>query len=207
MADPGDRPRCPNCTRPVLDEGELCVDCDRHFPFGPVYSIGLLTGSLREAVHHLKYGGRDGLGAPLGRRLGASVAPLYDAVLPIPLHPARERERGYNQAERLAAGIAEALGRPTLRQLLRRTKRTERQAELDRQHRLVNLAGAFAAPAGHSDLTHRSLLLVDDVLTTGATATAATHALLAAGARRVDLAVLAVSTAVVRSEDRLEKRC
>lgn len=203
LTDPGDAPRCPNCTRPVLRaDGSPCPDCESHFPFGPVWSLGLLTGPLRELVHHLKYNGREWLGQPLGRRLGAQIAPLYDAVLPLPLHRSRERERGYNQAALLASGLGEALGRPVLTGLLRRQRQTARQADLDRAERRANLAGAFTAPSNHSDLAGRSLLLVDDVLTTGATASAATEALLAAGARRVDLAVLAVSTSVVLPDSR-----
>ncbi|HLO04927.1 MAG TPA: double zinc ribbon domain-containing protein [Symbiobacteriaceae bacterium] len=198
LTDPGDGPRCPNCTRPVLQaDGAPCPDCELHFPFGPVWSLGLLTGPLRELVHHLKYNGREWLGQPLGRQLGAQIAPLYDAVLPLPLHRSRERERGYNQAALLATGVGEVLGRPVLTGLLRRQRQTARQADLDRAERRANLAGAFSAPLQHPDLAGRSLLLIDDVLTTGATATAATEALLAAGARRVDLAVLAVSTGVV----------
>jgi ComF family protein len=198
LTDPGESARCPNCARPVPKaDGALCSDCELHFPFGPVWSLGLLAGPLRELVHHLKYNGREWLGRPLGRRLGAQIAPLYDAVLPLPLHRARERERGYNQAALLAAGVGEALGRPVLNGLLRRQRKTSRQADLDRAQRLANLKGAFIAPSQHPELVGRSLLLIDDVLTTGATATAATQALLAAGARRVDLAVLAVSTSLV----------
>lgn len=206
LSDPGDLPRCPNCTRPVPQmEGAPCQDCKLHFPFGPVWSLGLLTGPLRELVHHLKYNGREWLGDPLGHRLGAQITQHYDAVIPLPLHRARELERGYNQAGVLATGISRALGRPVLSSLLRRQRRTARQADLDRAERMANLAGAFSAPPQHPDLAGRSLLLVDDVLTTGATACAATHALLAAGARRVDLAVLAVSTSVVheKNESRL----
>lgn len=201
LTDPGRVPRCPNCTRPIPKPGALCHDCEHQFPFGPVWSLGLLTGPLREVIHHFKYNGREWVGGPLGRHLGARIPPLYDAVLPLPLHPARERERGFNQAALLAQGVGEALDRPVLASLLKRVRRTARQADLDRAKRLANLAGAFTAPVQHPDLAGRSLLLVDDVLTTGATTTAATQALLAAGARRVDLAVLAVSTSIVLAKN------
>lgn len=201
LTDPGRAPRCPNCTRPVPKAGALCHDCEFNFPFGPVWSLGLLAGPLRELVHHLKYNGREWIGPPLGRHLGARIPPLYDVVVPLPLHPARERERGFNQAALLASGVGAVLGRPVLTGLLKRFRRTARQADLDRSQRLANLSGAFSAPPADPLLAGRSVLLVDDVLTTGATTTAATRALLAAGARRVDIAVLAVSTGMVLAKN------
>jgi ComF family protein len=105
-------------------------------------------------------------------------------VVPIPIHSARRRERGYNQAELIARGVADALGLPMV-DVLRRTRYTGTQTALSEQQRLVNLTNAFVVhrPAM---IRNTRILLVDDVLTTGATLNTAAEALLMAGARRVD---------------------
>jgi ComF family protein len=110
--------------------------------------------------------------------------------VPVPLHPARLAERGFNQAEILAAPCAAAWGRPLLTGALVRTRATQPQTDLDAAARRANVAGAFAVrrPAA---VASRRLLLVDDVLTTGATAWAAARALRAGGAASVAVLVLA----------------
>jgi ComF family protein len=111
-------------------------------------------------------------------------------VVPVPLHPARLAERGFNQAELLAAACAPRWRLPVLGRALVRVRPTRPQTDLDAEARRVNVRDAFRAPrpAGVRD---RRLLLVDDVLTTGATAAAAARALRAAGARAVGVLTLA----------------
>lgn len=186
--------RCANCSRPLVGGRGCCAECLSSPLFGQVWALGLHRGALREAVHHLKFSGRRELGGPLGRRLAEQVRGEFDLIIPLPLHPSRLRERGYNQATLIARGLSESLGLPVLEGELVRLRRTGHQAKLDREERLRNLRGAFGLRcptdppwAGHS------ILLVDDVLTTGATASAAAEALWETGARRVNLAVLAVS--------------
>jgi ComF family protein len=115
-----------------------------------------------------------------------------DAVVPIPLHRLRLYERGYNQSERLAAGLAETLGVLLSADLLERPHPTRTQTNLTRQQRWDNVKSAVSLSAPGA-VQGKHLLLVDDVLTTGATAAAAADVLKAAGARHVSLAVLALA--------------
>jgi ComF family protein len=155
-------------------------------------------GAVQRLQHTLKYRDRPALGIPLGALVGLAVLdafgePLYEAVVPVPLAPVRRLERGYNQSATLAAGIASVLpGAPPVgAHLLMRTRRTRSQTALSRTRRWSNVDGAFATPHAGA-LSGRRVLLVDDVLTTGATVTAAAQPLLAAGAT-VDLAVFALA--------------
>lgn len=193
---PGGR-RCSNCSRPMPERGRLCADCADGSPFGRVFAVGYHMGSLREAIHHFKFNGRDELGVPLGRMLGAGLSIRPDCIVPVPLHRARQRERGYNQAALIAQGIALESGITVNERGMTRVRGTGHQAKLDRAGRLHNLAGAFLPGSG---IVGASVLLVDDVLTTGATAAAAAEALRRGGAREVNLAVLAVSTTPVHAK-------
>jgi ComF family protein len=118
------------------------------------------------------------------------LARSYDALVPVPLHPARRRERGYNQAAAIARAIGRSGGVPVREDLLRRVRRTGTQTRLGGRKRASNLDGAFRAAPARSEAGLR-LLLVDDVCTTGSTLGHCRDALLAAGARRVDALVLA----------------
>jgi ComF family protein len=154
------------------------------------------------AIHALKYQRREPLAVPLASLLAEEGARLlgfaaddptgapFDAIVPVPLHPARLTERGFNQAELLAAPCARRWQRPLLTRALRRIRPTRPQTDLDAVARRQNVAGAFAVaqPAAIAD---RRLLLVDDVLTTGATVGAAARALARAGAASVGVLVLA----------------
>jgi ComF family protein len=140
-----------------------------------------------EAIHRLKYERREDLARCLGVLFDACERPRATAVVPIPLHPSRLRERGYDQARLLAQAAAERFCLP-LRDALVRHRPTPRQVGLDRGARERNLRAAFSAKG---DVTGLRLCLIDDVLTTGATASAAAGALLAAGAARVEVRTLA----------------
>lgn len=161
---------------------------------------------MRAAIHALKYGGRPAVARPLatlltdvgGRRLpwprdcGAGMSPrdLIDAIVPVPLHRARLAERGFNQAELLAAPCARQWELPFLTRALVRTRPTRPQTELDPAARRTNVAGAFAV-ARPREVAGRRLLVVDDVLTTGATAVAVARTLREGGAAAVGVLVLA----------------
>jgi ComF family protein len=143
----------------------------------------LFSGPLREAVHQFKYRRVRRLALPLGALMAASLVqrPLTaDAVLPVPLHHDRLVERGFNQAEELACEVAHSLRLPLIAGGLSRIRATEQQAHLDARARAENMRGAFRWHGAH--LPYR-VLLVDDVLTTGATMGACAEALRDAGAK------------------------
>lgn len=185
---------CINCSRPLRGGWGLCAECVITPSYGRVWALGLHRGVLRAAVHHVKFSGRQALGEALGRYLAQMVEDPPDVIVPIPLHPIRERERGYNQAECIARGLAAELGVPVAADDLVRVRATGQQALRDRHARWRNLARAFGVRTGREPAwAGRHALLVDDVLTTGATASAAADVLWATGARAVNLAVVAVS--------------
>lgn len=150
-------------------------------------------GTLQAVQHALKYGDRPRYGVELGRLLGTAYgeeALLPDGVIPVPLHRTRRLERGYNQSHMLGKGVAAALDCPLRADLLDRPVPTRPQTNLSREQRWQNVHDAFSADPACAD---GHWLLVDDVLTTGATVAAAGRTLLTAGAETVSLATLALA--------------
>jgi ComF family protein len=186
-------PRCAACDLAVQRHHAFCASCattvERADPHdsGSDVAFGYYGGALSTAIRRLKYEDRPDLARPLGELLrsvcrGAAVE--ADAVLPVPLHPRRLIERGYNQSALLAAHVARELRAPLVTTALARRIDTAPQVELSGAGRRANLAAAIAvtSPAW---VEGRTLALVDDVSTTGATLGACRQALLAGGARRV----------------------
>ncbi|NLF32169.1 MAG: ComF family protein [Planctomycetes bacterium] len=189
---------CPRCgagigeNLPVDEDG--CFQCPTPVPrFQRVVRLTAYEPPLAEVIRGMKFRGvRHGC-RWLGRLLADRVAATgelasVDAVQHVPLHWIRRLDRGFDQGRLLAAAIARRIGRPRL-EALRRVRNTPPQVNLPRTRRLENVRGAFK-PVGR-DAEGLHVLLVDDVTTTGATADEATRALLAGGARRVSLAVVA----------------
>lgn len=194
---------CPGCGAQLGREVGLCPACraelrprlESHSPLAPrpvphLITLGRYQGIGRRAVRALKYGGVRDLAVPLGQALGRGVPQdkwQIHGVLAVPLHASRQRERGYNQAELLARQISDELQVPFV-DILRRTRATSQQAKRHAAERQHALDGAFAVqglvPVG-------TLLLVDDVLTTGATLLACRDVLLQAGAEELKFAVVA----------------
>jgi len=157
----------------------------------------LRHGRTQQLLHQLKYRGQRHVGFTLGRLYGAELAPTavaqeIDLIVPVPLHPRKLARRGYNQAEAFGAGLAAALGHPCRDQVLRRTTHTASQTNKSRTERWQNVASVFEV-ADPASIAGRHVLLVDDVLTTGATLEACGHALLAAGAHAVSIATIAAA--------------
>jgi ComF family protein len=181
-------PGCALCGLPGPDP--VCGAClAAPPPFVACRAAGLFGGPLADAVHAFKYGDRPALARPLGAWMAAAIPwPAVVAVVAVPLGRRRRIARGYDQAALLARAAARARGLPFLAGAVRRARETPPQVGRTRAGRLANVRGAFAAgPA----VRGRDLVLVDDVVTTGATAAACAEALLAAGARSVAVAALA----------------
>lgn len=179
-------PFCPRCGCPTGSH-ELCGSCRRHPPaLDGIRSVAYHEGVLREAIHRFKYQNTRGLAEPLGELLASYVVehPLPANVLvPVPLHPARLAERGYNQAALLAREMGRRLDLPVVENSLLRVRATRQQVGLNAEERQANVAGAFACR--DAQLAGRRVLLIDDVYTTGATLTACGAALAAAGAASI----------------------
>jgi ComF family protein len=145
----------------------------------------------RALVHGLKYGDRLDLAPMMGRWLsqaGRELLAEADALVPVPLHWARR----FNQSAVLAAAVSKASGVPIAARALKRVKFTAQQVGLSRTQRAANIQGAFRVPPdGKAEVVGRRLVLVDDVLTSGATVEGCAKALLRAGARNVDVLVFA----------------
>lgn len=150
---------------------------------------------MRQLVHRLKYHDRMELAKPLGAwmaRAGGELLDAADLLVPVPLHRRRLMWRQFNQAQALAAVVGRACGKKVEPLLLRRVKRTTPQIGLSRAQRASNMQGAFAVPDEAKPFVEgRTVVLIDDVLTSGATINAAARALLRAGAARVDVLVFA----------------
>ena len=182
-------PAAPPVEAPALAEALAAGAIERAVALW-AYDAG---GTVRRVQHALKYGGQERLGAPVGHLIGqawtrAGGAPV-DVVVPVPLASVRLLERGYNQAAGLARGAADALGSEARPDRLSRTRSTRSQTALSADQRRANVDGAFSVPPG-ADLVGLHVLLVDDVLTTGATLVAAARPLADAGAR-VSVAAMA----------------
>jgi ComF family protein len=198
--------QCAACDVPVGAAVLLCTACavsaERAPPtcgesFGEFDDEWLAAfeygGAIATAIARLKYQGRSDLGPRLGRALldaASHFARAIDLVVPVPIHPRRLAERGYNQSALLATPVARGLDVHLAPRVLDRSQDTPRQAALDRAERLVNVSGAFSVRTP-ALVRGAHVLLVDDVRTTGATLAACSAALHGAGAARVRALVLA----------------
>ena len=150
---------------------------------------------VQQLIHRLKYQSQTGLGYTLGTLLGEKLlqSPDYrtaDMIIPVPLHPRKERSRGYNQSKCIADGMAKVLGVPVnVKQLIRR-KATDTQTKKNRYTRFENMRSVFAVP-DPAELAGKHIILIDDVITTGATLEACGQLLLDSGVTKLSIAALA----------------
>lgn len=181
---------CPCCALPTLD-GKTCGQCLTSPPaYDHICAAFLYRGTMAELITAAKFGTQWFLLPALARMLLDKVAHLEkpDCLIALPLHPQRLKERGFNQAQEIALTLAKTLQIPLAAHMLSRSRNTEHQARLSEKARHRNMRGAFMAnPAASA----KHIVLVDDVMTTGASLDAAARALKKAGARRVDAWVLA----------------
>ena len=184
---------CSLCSLPFVgtfNSSHLCGRCIKHTPaYAKVYAVGLYENSLRRAIHQFKFNRKVGLDRPLGKLLEQTVASdlSIDLVVPVPLHRKRLQQRSYNQALLLAREFAKIRKLPVAKDLLVKVSETESQQGLSAKERVKNLQGAFALQGAVSGMT---ILLIDDVMTTGATVESCSQMLLAAGAEAVYVAVV-----------------
>ncbi len=188
-------PRCMRCGRHVEEGAEHCRDCggrQAHFHSGrALYEYESAAG----AIYRLKYKGRreygDFFGKEIGKYLGSFIEDTKaEALVPIPLHPKRLRQRGYNQAQVIAEAISEYTGIPVVKDLLIRVKNTRPLKEQSPRERQNNLKKAFNV--GRNDVKLKTIIVIDDIYTTGATMEEAARTLSAAGVERIYFITLAI---------------
>ena len=151
-------------------------------------------GKSQKLLHLLKYRNKPEIGEEMGRLYGITLAQNgyseeWDIIIPVPLHPLKQKRRGYNQSEKFATGLAKSLHIPA-KEMLERKKFTETQTKKSRLQRLENVDEVFDLKET-DNVSGLRVLLVDDVITTGATLCACANVLLACGAKHVDLATIA----------------
>jgi ComF family protein len=190
-------PFCDGCGAPLeYDTGVRCAMClARPRAFARARAACIYDDASRDLILQFKHADRTDLSGLFATWVGRAAADLLaeaDAVAPVPLHPIRLLARRFNQAAEFARPLARRHGLVFLPEALKRVRRTESQAGKSGSGRRRNVAGAFVSPPGQRrKIEGRRILIIDDVLTTGATAEACAKALLRAGASAVDLAVIA----------------
>jgi ComF family protein len=214
-------PLCLSC-QALLDRGQefICPDCwgsiatvtaefslfmetrDKLLTSGVIDDLVSIyvfekEGAFQVIVHQLKYGGIQALGLELGKRLGRAFRERSiqaDAIVPVPLHRTKQRERGYNQAELIARGIAFVTNIPVRSDLIRRRKYTETQTHLSLVERQANMENAFEMVPGKTDSVRgKYFVIVDDVVTTGSTIVSCGGILRSAGAGVIIAASIALA--------------
>jgi ComF family protein len=213
---------CAGCSKPLLPEEEvLCLNCNVYylprtayhhlhenetilrfagrFPFEKATSLAYFTseGLLQHLLHELKYNDRKDIGIFLGRQLAYDLeqtkwANGIDAIVPVPLHPDKEKLRGYNQSIIISEGMSKVLDMPAMGNALLRIRNTESQTQKTREERILNVQEAFAVKDTEK-IKGKHLLLVDDVLTTGATLESCAIALLQTPGVRISIATIGIA--------------
>jgi len=187
-------PLCPVCHRFLPSPGAECPSSHPAHSPATLIALGLFDHAWRAVVHALKYHGHKGLVDPLGERLAVFVTrfPEADAIVAIPTDPRKIAERGFGHAELLAATSATKAEIAFIPGALKRTRRITDQTRLTGKQRAQNLKGAFTVPDAAA-VTEKTIIVIDDVTTTGATVREAARALTVAGAKSVMAAVIAAN--------------
>jgi competence protein ComFC len=183
-------PACRVCALPLSSEySSVCGQCIKEKPqYSKALFFGLYDGVLAEAINQLKFHGLKRLSKPLGRFLLDVDLPPFDGIVPVPLSLKGLRQRGFNQSLLLAIVVSRHFKAPLLMDILSKKKETPPQIGLSKKERLYNLRNAFETKG---DIESLRLLLIDDVMTTGATANECSRMLMKAGAKEVIVLTLA----------------
>lgn len=195
-------PRCKKCSKPIeQDQREYCSDCERktyHYEYG--FSLWVYDPIMKKSISDYKYRYKKEYAEfyieEIIKNYGDKIKALrLDALIPVPIHKSKYRERGYNQADILAKGIGKKLNIPVLSNLLIRNKKTLPQKQLDDKERLRNLQEAFefneSLAKSYQNRLNR-LMLVDDIYTTGSTIEACTNVLKQNGVSQVYFITLCI---------------
>lgn len=196
-----EEPRCKKCSKPLLSsEQEYCYDCSvKNFHYQRGYSLWLYDGLMQKSMIAFKYNGRKEYASYYANEIVThftkeirSINP--DVIMPIPVHPARRRQRGYNQAELLALELGRRLHILVRSDVLIRTVKTRPQKGLSNIERMKNLEKAFAVNEVYKDecRMYHKVMLVDDIYTTGSTIEACSKILLSSGAGEVYYVTLCI---------------
>jgi len=186
-------PFCPGCGGELDGVLEICRKCLREEKrlWKKAVSVFRMTGTAQELIHRYKYSNTPEMARPFGKLAAEALIKngiKVDFIVPTPLHWLRSFLRGFNQATLLAEVISEETGIPVM-DIMKRTKWTKQQARLSRKERKKNLKGAFSVKK-QEICKNRSILLLDDVMTTGSTLSAAAAELMKAGAHEINVLVL-----------------
>lgn len=183
-------PHCRACGKSLHNASDLCGDCARKRPeFDKAYSGYMYEGVVKELIHVFKYNGRTALSKILTKFIvdfiseNPEISSGADIITYVPLESRRLRERSFNQSKVLAAELSRKLEIPVT-DALEKVRITRHQNELSREERLRNLKGAFSVKR-NADIANKAVLLIDDVMTTGATFNECAVALKTAGAKQV----------------------
>jgi len=210
---------CAGCNHPLVRSEEvICIRCESLIPFTNYHQIDrnetamrlwgrcafshatslsyfAKEGLLQHLIHNLKYAGKTEAGFYLGKHLGRAIKEQYwniDLIIPVPLHRKKEQKRGYNQSLHICLGIAEILQVPVDDSSVQRNRFTESQTDKNREERLQNVRDAFTV-VNPEKVKNKHVLLVDDVLTTGATMETCANCILKASDTQVSIATLAIA--------------
>ncbi len=191
---PYEGPRCQKCARPLISDASLtCGECAKKEPaFTSAASYGLYEGALKKAINLLKYYGIKRLAKPLAEFVTERGVPEVDAVVPVPLHLNRLKQREYNHSALIAHIIAKRGRSRLLLDCLIKTEDTAPQVGLSLKERVKNIRNAFEVSS--NSVTGKDILLFDDVYTTGATVRECSRVLKKAGAEKIFVMALAHGT-------------